>query len=145
MAAWRSRCKTSSRKRLLLRRSYSTGKVFHVTPHTHPEAVSEHDDHDARVMQELAEMQASIFQVLDPTSPCSLLSFVVVVLVVGCCHTLYSACFVYCMYVCMYVCMCVYAYIIYVWFLYMYIPGEPLAAELSVVLEINCFGEKCLK
>ena len=65
-------------------------------------------------MQELAEMQASICQILDPTSPCSLLSFVVVVLVVGCCHTLYSACFVY---VCMYVC----KYIYNVWFLYMYI------------------------
>ena len=33
------------------------------------------------------------------------------------------------------------------WFCWFFrvIPGEPLAAELSVVLEINCFGEKCLK
>ena len=78
MAAWRSLCKTSSRKRLPPRRSYSRGKAFtsrypHTHTHTraHTEAVAEHD---ARVTQELAEMQTSICQILGRRRPRSLLS-----------------------------------------------------------------------
>ena len=75
MAAWRSLCKTSSRKRLPPRRSYSRGKAFTsrypTHTHTHTEAVAEHD---ARVTQELAEMQTSICQILGRRRPRSLLS-----------------------------------------------------------------------
>ena len=79
MAAWRSLCKTSSRKRLPPRRRYSRGKAFtsRYPPHTHThtrahtEAVAEHD---ARVTQELAEMQTSICQILGRRRPRSLLS-----------------------------------------------------------------------